>query len=362
MRRLSPTFEIARAGSVAASLAIAALIIAGPSRPAAAQGAPKESSEQAAKPKRHPPFRKPAPAPQTQNSPPTQTANDTSARELDLAFGAYQRGYYLTAFSLATKRIDDKGDPKSMTLLGELYANGYGVPRDDAKAAQWYKFAADRGDANAMFALAIFAIEGRAGPRDREVSAKWLAAAAKLGHAIAAYDLALLYMEGQLFPQDFGRAAELLRVAAQAGNPDAQYALGTLYKQGRGVAKDMHEAAQLWAQAALAENTDAEVEYAIALYNGDGVDKDEAAAAALFRKAAIRGSAIAQDRLARILATGRGAPKNPVEATKWHVISKARGETDLLLDDYVNNLDADSRSAGEKAAKTWLDALKTKSS
>ncbi len=69
-------------------------------------------------------------------------------------------------------------------------------------------------------------------------------------------------------------------------------------------------------------------------------------------------SAIAQDRLARILADGRGAPKNPVEATKWHLISKARGETDLPLDDFVNNLDAATRAAGEKAAKPWLDALK----
>jgi TPR repeat protein len=78
----------------------------------------------------------------------------------------------------------------------------------------------------------------------------------------------------------------------------------------------------------------------------------------VFRQAAVHGSAIAQDRLARILAEGRGAPKNPVEATKWHLISKARGETDLLLDDFVNGLDADTRAAGEKAAKPWLDALK----
>ena len=106
-----------------------------------------------------------------------------------------------------------------MTLLGELYANGLGVPRDDAKAAEWYKLAADRGDSNAMFALAIFALNGRAGPRDRDASAKWLAAAAKLGHPTAAYDLALLYIEGQLFPQDFSRAAELLRIAAQARQP-----------------------------------------------------------------------------------------------------------------------------------------------
>ncbi len=37
---------------------------------------------------------------------------------------------------------------------------------------------------------------------------------------------------------------------------------------------------------------------------------------------------------------------------------KARGETDLPLDDFVNSLDADTRAAGEKAAKLWLDALK----
>jgi len=93
---------------------------------------------------------------------------------------------------------------------------------------------------------------------------------------------------------------------------------------------------------------------------------------------------VAQDRLARVLADGRGVPKNPVEAVKWHLISKARGETDLMLDDYVQSmirksmpLDlirgwtpvfrkdhaprkcyAATREAGEKAAKPWLDALK----
>ena len=47
-----------------------------------------------------------------------------------------------------------------MTLLGELYANGLGVPQDDKKAAEWYKLAAARGDANAMFALAMFRHQG----------------------------------------------------------------------------------------------------------------------------------------------------------------------------------------------------------
>ena len=205
------------------------------------------------------------------------------AAEPDVVYAAFQRGYYLTAFALATDRVEAKKDAKAMTLLGELYARGLGVRRDDAKAAEWYKLAADRGDRDAIFALAMFALQGRAGASNREAAAKLLAAAAKLGHAVAAYDLALLYIEGHLFPQDFPRAAELLRTAAEAGSPEAQYTLGTLYKEGRGVPKDMKEAVRLFALASLADNTDAAVEYGIALFNGNGVAKNEQAAAAQFR-------------------------------------------------------------------------------
>src|SRR5215469_11077022 len=304
--------------------------------------------------------RPPAGKPNRATAPTEKTAPAAPVgRAPDLAYGAFQRGYFLTAFSFATDRVTKDADPKAMTLLGALYADGLGVPQDDRRAAEWYGLAAARGDSNAMFALAMFALNGRAGPRDRDASTRWLAAAAKLGHPLAAYDLALLYVEGQMFPQDFSRAAELLRIAAQGGSADAQYALGTFYKTGRGVPQDARQAAQWWAKAALADNTDAQVEYAIALYNGTGVDRNEVAAAALFRKAAMRGSPIAQDRLARILATGRGAPRDLAEAAKWRLVSRAGGETDLELDDVINKFDPQARAAGEKAAKPWLDAIET---
>src|SRR5262245_36104879 len=84
-----------------------------------------------------------------------------AASEPDIAFGAFQRGHYLTAFAEATRRVEEKADPKAMTLLGELYANGFGVGADDKKAADWYRLAAARGDREAMFALALFRISGR---------------------------------------------------------------------------------------------------------------------------------------------------------------------------------------------------------
>ena len=90
-----------------------------------------------------------------------------SAGEPDLAYAEYQRGHYVAAFKEATRRVEEKSDPKAMTLLGELYADGLGVPNDDKKAAEWYKLAAARGDREAMFALAMFKMTGRGGPADR---------------------------------------------------------------------------------------------------------------------------------------------------------------------------------------------------
>ena len=68
-------------------------------------------------------------------TPAPNTAPNTDRSNVDLAYGAFQRGFYLTAFNEATKRAQ-QNDPAAMTLLGELYAQGLGIGRDDSKAAQ----------------------------------------------------------------------------------------------------------------------------------------------------------------------------------------------------------------------------------
>ena len=153
-------------------------------------------------------------------------------------------------------------------------------------------------------------------------------------------------------------AVSCSRSAAEAGSPEAQYALGTLYKEGRGVPKDVNEAARWLGAAAAADYTDAQVEFAIALFNGTGVAKDESAAAAMLKRAARKGSPIAQNRLAQILVSGRGLAADPVEAIKWHLVSKAGGASDAHLDDFMSKQKPDIRAAGEKAAQPWLEAIK----
>ncbi len=272
----------------------------------------------------------------------------------DIAFGAFQRGEYILAFKEASRRASEQGDPVAMTLIGELYANGYGVPKDEKKALAWFSLAADRGDRQAMFSLAMFRFAGRGAPQDRAEAAVLLEKAAKLGHVAAEYNLALLYLEGQDVPRNIARAVELLRAAADVGSPEAQYALATLYKDGNGVPKDPVMATKLLATAARAGVIDAEVEYAIALFNGSGVAKDEAAAAVLFRKAAHKGNPIAQNRLARILASGRGLPADPVGAARWHIIARAAGLSDTWMENFLQNMSPADRENAEKTAKFWM--------
>lgn len=277
----------------------------------------------------------------------------------DNAYAAYQEGRYRTALDLAIARANERNDPKSMTLAGELYANGLGIARDDAQAVQWYKKGADLGDREAMFALAMMQIGGRAGgPANREEGARLLAQSAKLGKAAAAYNLGLLYLEGQTFPQDIKRAAELFRQAADAGNPEAQYALATFYKEGRGVEQNLTEAAKLLGAAALADNVDAEVEFAIALFNGTGVARDVPTAVALLNRAARQNSAIAQNRLAHLLIEGQAVPANPVEGFKWHLIAKTAGAGDPVLDARMAQLSPEDRQKAEDGAKKWFGLVK----
>lgn len=55
----------------------------------------------------------------------------------DLAFGAFQRGYFLTALEFALPRAE-KGDVAAQTLIAEIYAKGLGVAQNDERAAGWY--------------------------------------------------------------------------------------------------------------------------------------------------------------------------------------------------------------------------------
>lgn len=271
----------------------------------------------------------------------------------DLAFGAFQRGMFLTALDEALKRVkENPEDTAAMTLLGELYKDGLAVPRNPGEAVRWHRLAADRGDRQAQFALGIAHLNGAGVVKDRKMALAWLEKAAAQKHAGALYNLGVIAIDADF--QDFPRAATLFREAAELGDMDAAYGLAVIYREGTGVARDRDESVKWLKRAAEERHIAAMVEFAIALFNGDGVEKDESMAAKFFAKAAQANSPIAQNRLARLYAAGRGVKTNQVEAMKWHILARANGIKDEWLDGRLPALSPPERQAVEEAVQRYI--------
>lgn len=274
---------------------------------------------------------------------------------VDPVYAAFEAGRYMETKALA-EQAAGKGDATSITLLGQLYEQGMGVPQDFGKAAEWYAKAAELGDVHAQFALGMMLVEGRGLKENKAKAAKFFELAAAKNHAIAIYNLALIYVEGVARPQDLDKAAQLMERAALLDHASAQYDLAAFYKEGRGVPKDDQKASYWLGKAADAGLTNAELEYGIALYLGKGVKKDEAAGFTMLRRAAEAGNPVAQNRLAHALATGKGTKPDAIAAGKWHLLSRQSGVNDFGLDGLLGALKPDERTKAEKAAYDWQQA------
>ena len=98
---------------------------------------------------------------------------------------------------LDSKEGAARGDAQSQGMLGFLYANGQGVPKDLVQAAYWYRKAADQGHADAQVSLGVCYTRGQGVTRDEVEAAKWFRKAAEQGHTIAQDNMGISYAYGK---------------------------------------------------------------------------------------------------------------------------------------------------------------------
>ncbi|MGA2402548.1 MAG: retroviral-like aspartic protease family protein [Syntrophobacteraceae bacterium] len=67
---------------------------------------------------------------------------------------AYDRGDFARAYK-EFKELAEQGDALAQYNLGVMYANGHGVPKDEAEAVKWFRKAAEQGFAQAQRALGV---------------------------------------------------------------------------------------------------------------------------------------------------------------------------------------------------------------
>jgi len=279
----------------------------------------------------------------------TEKPADATAR----AFGAFQRGYYLTAMELALPRAQ-LGDPAAQTLLAELFAGGLGVARNMDDAAFWYKQAAESGDASAQFKYGLMLLEGRYVEPDRAKAEELMKKAADAGNAFAQFNHAQILVSEK--PGDAGifEALPYFEKAAEQGVADAQYALAQIYRNTDGIPDEKRaRARELMEKAARAGFDTAQLDYAIWLIDGVGGPKDYENGFRWMQVAATRGNVVAQNRMAVLHINAIGTSGDPVEAAKWYILSRRAGFDDRALDDFYQGLTEEEQKQAIEAANKF---------
>ena len=281
-------------------------------------------------------------------------------RPVDEAYGAFQRGLYLTALRLALPRAEG-GDVAAQMLAAEIHARGLGVPVDIAEASRWYLAAAESGNAEAQLQAALILLGNDAADRDNPNRAEALAlldAAAEQNNAPAAFNLAQLLVDERRDFETLQRVARLYRIAAEGGIADAQFALALFYATGQGGLQRDDVIARDWLKKASDKGMlDAVVEYASWLVEGIGGDRDFDTAFTLMRGAAERGDVQAMARLSRLYRYALGTEPDPVTAAAWYLVAKRNGLVDAELDVFLDGLTDDER----RRALEQANAIQTRS-
>lgn len=142
----------------------------------------------------------------------------------------------------------EQGQKEAQVALGDLYANGNGVPRDYDQAVSLYRKAAGQNDAAAQCRLGDMFGEGKGVARNDTQAVVWYRKAIAQDHAEAKYKLGGMYHRGRGVPKDNIHAYAWISLAADQGDSNAmgnkEFAASLLspdeLKQARELAADLN--------------------------------------------------------------------------------------------------------------------------
>ena len=173
--------------------------------------------------------------------------------DLNKAKRAYREGRYKRAMRFFRKASED-GNIVADWYLGHMYAQGRGVPRDDATAYTYYARVADHYDpderdkkrlriiVDAMLRIADYQRTGvsTAGIKSNATAAMrtYMKLATVYGHPAALYALGVMNISGQGVKKNPQQGLKWLMAAARKRHAPAEAYLGELYLEGKIVRAD----------------------------------------------------------------------------------------------------------------------------
>ena len=116
-----------------------------------------------------------------------------------------------------------RGHAGAQYILGRMYKEGKGAPRDNEKAHRWFLMAAEQGNPEAQFYIGQMYTKGCGVEHNDIKAAHWLRHAAESGNVRGQCYLSRLYARGMGVPRSYVYAYMWAMLAASGGRP-AHYA------------------------------------------------------------------------------------------------------------------------------------------
>ena len=200
----------------------------------------------------------------------------------------------------------NSGDAVAMDQVGQCFATGNGVKKDDAQAYGWYVKSAEKDNLDGIIHMADAQFNGTGTKQNKNAAGKAYERAAKRGSPYG------IFMQGQCHEEGFGVEKNLTSAYACY--------LKAMQKKWAGAddaAKRIEEPAKYWDDAF--KNKNAKAQYNLAMcYKRDncGVQKNDMEAFKLLRMSADQNDASALFEISKCYAAGLGTAKNDGEMNK----------------------------------------------
>jgi len=120
-------------------------------------------------------------------------------------------------------RAAEQDDPKAMSHLGHMYANGQGVESDNATALKWFNMAAQKNHPSALYGLGYLYLTGYGVKKDYTAALNYFTLAAEQANSDAQFHLGVMHLKGWGVKMDRQRAFYYFNLASHAGHALAQY-------------------------------------------------------------------------------------------------------------------------------------------
>ena len=133
------------------------------------------------------------------------------------------RALYSGNYKVAYEKLKpeaEKGNAIAQYRLGQMYKLGYGFPKNDQKAINWFIKSAQLGNEDAQYELGILFSGGK--NKDYKLAVRYFRDSAENKHFLAQYRLGVMYREGKGVIQDYVYAHMWFNLAiAEEGNVDS---------------------------------------------------------------------------------------------------------------------------------------------